>query len=164
MRDGTFGADAASLFKTHGAAKPHEWHSGPSSERQLSGIGPMYREAPGVDGMRPSSWSRTCTERACALCGKKRLEPGTSQWEGTGVFGYLCQPGEARDPPPAGRGRGTFRLVPAPPPKWMHPRFTARRTPPTRTPRLCPPAATQPPREAAAEAAAEPRGAPPRPP
>ena len=78
MRDGKFGEDAAKLFKKSGGAKPHDFERGPSTTLDLSGKGLCHlvevRSAFGtiVKKSVPSEWARTCTERECLICGKRK--------------------------------------------------------------------------------------------
>ena len=70
-----------------------------------------------------NTWTNTCSQAPCTLCGHTEIVSGTYKWNGTGVYGYLK--GDKRDPPPhdeysynSGQGHRFFRGVPRPPNRW----------------------------------------------
>ena len=132
--DGKFPPEADELFQRYGPAASLFRRRGEAQGKSLQGEGlldwggalkrPAAKDARGkLVRLQPSRWTRACTEQECKLCGIRRIEPGSSVWQGTGTFSYLQ--GDTRDPPRAGTGVGAFREVPAPPANWQPERFKA---------------------------------------
>ena len=66
---------------------------------------PMPKKGEPPIRLKPSTWTRRCTEEECKLCGIRRIRRGTSAWAGTGIYSYLNGARRAprtKRPPPAG--------------------------------------------------------------
>ena len=135
--DGKFPPEAEELFERFGPAASLFRPRGEPQGKVVEGEGlldwgdatrrPAAKDAKGkLVRLQPSRWTRSCTEEECKLCSIRRIAPGSSRWQGTGIFKYLD--GDTRDPPRAGQGVGAFKDVPAPPAGWMTPfRFKEKR-------------------------------------
>jgi len=135
--DGKFPPEAEELFERYGPAASLFRPCGQPQSKVVEGEGlldwgdatrrPAAKDAKGkLVRLQPSRWKRSCTEEECKLCSIRRVAPGSSRWQGTGIFGFLD--GDTRDPPRAGQGVGAFKDVPAPPAGWMAPfRFKEKR-------------------------------------
>ena len=134
--DGKFPEEAHELFKAHGPAGALFKPRGEPQSKELEGEGlldwqgatrpPRSKKGQKAPKLKPSTWTRKCTEEECRLCGVCRISPGSSVWSGTGIFSYLNGPEwqtPGRDPPAFDQGAGPFRAVPAPPEGWQPERF-----------------------------------------
>ena len=96
--------------EVHGPKWKDEWNYDEAHRKQ--------RDANRAAFEKNNTWSNTCSEAACTLCGHVAIVPGTYCWNGTGVYSYLK--GDKRDTPPHTYylGHRFFRDIPRPPNRW----------------------------------------------
>ena len=82
MRDGRFPPEAHALFKQHGPSQGLFKARGEPHSKHLKGEGlldwqgalkrPQAKKGEPIIRLKPSTWTRRCTEEQCILCGVRR--------------------------------------------------------------------------------------------